>query len=639
MRTQVVLLAVLSLILSRPAGAAGGDGAYSVANIPASLLKNAHVVKRMEVERFDLKNPGEAVYSIKYALTILDEAGDDYAEFAVHYDKFQSIRSIDATLYDANGKEVRSLKARDIQDKSGVSENNLIDDDRMKEHNFYCRNYPYTVEYSYEMKFTGTMFYPFWMPLQDEHVAVQSSQFIFTCPADYQFRFKAFNYTGQPVQTQEKDRKVFTWQVGNLPAVTLEPYAPELRFLTTYIVFGPTQFEMQDYKGTMETWADLGKFIYALKQGRDQLPENIRATVHQMTDNEPDPYEKIRKLYEFMQKNTRYVSVQLGIGGWQPYDAGYVATKGYGDCKALVNYMYSLLKEAGITSYYTVIRAGRGRKSFLTDFPASTFNHVILCVPVKQDTVWLECTNQTIPAGYLGDFTDDRYGLLVDENGGHLVHTPRYGLRENLQVRHIKASLDEGGNLQVQANSTYDAEQQDDVSGLINTLSRDKVKEYLHENLDFATYDISSFDYREKKGRLPSVDESLAISVSNYATATGRRVFILPNVMSRARLRLKEDTARQYDVVLDYAYRDVDTVEISLPAGYQPEAMPPDVDVSNPFGRYRCSVRLLGNTLYYYRLREQYSGRFPATQYNDLVRLLELVYKNDRNRVVLVKKD
>ena len=76
--------------------------------------------------------------------------------------------------------------------------------------------------------------------------------------------------------------------------------------------------------------------------------------------------------------------------------------------------------------------------------------------------------------------------------------------------------------------------QQDDIHGLINNLSKDKVKEYLHEQLDFATYDISNFNYKEEKNSLPVINESLDITVSNYATITGKRLFIVPNVMTRS---------------------------------------------------------------------------------------------------------
>ncbi len=301
--------------------------------------------------------------------------------------------------------------------------------------------------------------------------------------------------------------------------------------------------------------------------------------------------------------------------------------------------MYSLLKEAGIQSYYTVIRAGSNSHYITEDFPSQQFNHVILCAPVNKDTVWLECTSQTLPAGYLSDFTSDRYALLIDESGGKLVRTPKYGLKENLQVRHVRAKLDEDGTLIVNADSKYEAEQQDEIQGVINGLSKDKVKEYLHDHFDFATYDISSFNYKENRSELPSVDERLDISVSNYATITGKRLFIVPNVMTRTKRRLKENAERKYDIVLNYEYRDIDSIEIELPAGYETESKPQDVTISNKFGKYSSSVKLNGNKLYYYRSMEQYSGRFPAKDYGELVGFFESIYKADRNKVVLVKKE
>jgi transglutaminase-like putative cysteine protease len=165
------------------------------------------------------------------------------------------------------------------------------------------------------------------------------------------------------------------------------------------IYLASSEFEMAGYKGNMNTWENLGKFMQDLRGGRDQLPADIKQKVHELTDKEPDPNKKVAKLYEFMQQNTRYVSIQLGIGGLQPFDATYVATKRYGDCKALSNYMSALLKEIGVPSYYTLVKSGEGNTFFVPDFPSDQFDHVILCVPLKKDTMWLECTDQTLPAG------------------------------------------------------------------------------------------------------------------------------------------------------------------------------------------------------------------------------------------------
>ncbi len=80
--------------------------------------------------------------------------------------------------------------------------------------------------------------------------------------------------------------------------------------------------------------------------------------------------------------------------------------------------MYSLLKEAGITSCYTLIKAGEMPDILPAIFLPSNLIMLFLCVPLQKDTMWLECTSQTLPSGYLGDFTCDRYALLIDETGG-----------------------------------------------------------------------------------------------------------------------------------------------------------------------------------------------------------------------------
>jgi hypothetical protein len=299
--------------------------------------------------------------------------------------------------------------------------------------------------------------------------------------------------------------------------------------------------------------------------------------------------------------------------------------------------MYSLLKEANIRSHYALIKSGRGDHFLMEDFPSNQFDHVVLCVPLAKDTMWLECTSQTDPAGYMGEFTGNRKALLVDEDGGTLVATPRYGLSENLQLRSITGKVEGNGGLSMTVDTRYYSMQQDGLHALINGNSKEKVKEALQEGLDLATYDINAFAYTQKGGPHPQINEALTIHVSNYATVTGKRLFLTPNLLNRSNAKLNTDTSRQYDLCFEFAYRDVDSIQIELPAGYTIESMGQPVMLKTKFGYYNATMKLEGNVVKYIRTREQFAGRFPAKDYAELARYYADIYKADRARIVLVK--
>ncbi|PWT98635.1 MAG: hypothetical protein C5B52_11980 [Bacteroidetes bacterium] len=107
MKNKLLFTSIFCLFIM--AGFAG-DINYDVAKIAIDIRKSANAVKRMEEVRFELVDIGKARYYHKYAITVLNENGDKYVRFGEYYDKLHSIESIDGTLYDANGKKVRSLK-------------------------------------------------------------------------------------------------------------------------------------------------------------------------------------------------------------------------------------------------------------------------------------------------------------------------------------------------------------------------------------------------------------------------------------------------------------------------------------------------------------------------------------------------
>lgn len=612
---------------------------YSVALIPDSLIKDANVVERYYEYRIEIKDLDKVKTYEHRVYTILNDAGQDYAGYVSGYDKFTDIDYISGTLYDDNGKELKSVKKKDIEDVSGTNDENLIDDRRYKVHNFYYRSYPYTIDYEEEDNLNNTYDLDDWFPQRRNTFSIEDAKFIITTPKSIPIRYRQLNINGTPTIKEENGILTYTWEIKNVTAKVAEQLQPKWDKLAPLVKVAPTNFELSGYKGDMSTWQSFGAFGYTLLQGRDELPADIKQKVHELTDNLQNPQEKIAALYQYLQQNSRYISIQLGIGGLQPFDATYVATKKYGDCKALSNYMVALLKEAGIKAYSAWVRGDWQKPDFFVDFPSDQFNHVIACVPLGNDTTWLECTSQNDPPGYNGSWTGNRYALLLDENGGHLVPTTKYSADDNCTIRNIIGTIDETGKLSADINTTYNCQEQDVLSMFISELSKDKILEELKKDIDLPDYDVISFNYKENKSRKPSINEYLQLIANNYASVSGKRIFVIPNVLDRNDIKLKTDSVRIYNIDYDQSFKDIDTVDIQIPDGYNIESMPKDVAINNKFGNYEIHFKVDNNKIFCTRLYKRSEGMFPPSDYPDLVKFYDDMYKADRSRIVFVKKE
>lgn len=611
---------------------------YPFAAIPAGLLKNANLVKRNELLEITIVSPGKVLKKHSYAYTILNEKADDYTEFATYYNKFVSVEEIEGRLFDAMGKELKKVKKKDISDVS--SEDGMsISDTRYKTHSFYHKEYPYTVEYTVYQEINGMFSLPGWVPQNSIAMSVQQSRFLVKCPQTYQVRHKAYNFSGAVKETEANGFRTYEWHAENMLTKEKEQLMPGWSRTCARVALAPTDFEIENYRGRMNSWKDFGAFIYQLTKNRDVLPPAVAQKAKELTAGVTDNYKKIDVLYKFLQANTRYISVQLGIGGWQTIPAEKVAQNGYGDCKALANYMSALLREAGINSKYALINSGDDGLYTDVDFVSNQFDHAILCVPFKKDTVWLECTSGILPAGYLGDFTYNRPALLIDENGGTMVRTPNYRKSQNLQVRNVEAIIEDNGNLKARSLTRYTGLQQDDLHGLVRTESRENILKVMRGRFDLPTYDVVDFQFREEPGMIPALSETVDLTVTGYAQASGKRLFVVPNILTRSGTRLAADSTRDFDIELEYDYLDTDTVTIRLPEGYEVENMPKPVNLQTKFGAYSSAFSFENNMVTYTRLVQQNQGRYPPVDYRELSDFYQTIYKSDRVKIVLKKKE
>lgn len=609
---------------------------YPVKDIPAELRKDADAVVRFDESVFTIVNKGSARYYSHFMVTILNQAGEHFAEQAISYDKLRPVRVFKGTLYDSTGNVIRKLKSSDISDYKATQDISLYDDNRVKVASLSHHTFPYTIEFELETELVGIINYPGWSGLSGYKTSVESSKYSIIFPQDMNIRYKEFNLTNPVKKEIVNGKNCYTWSASNLKSIKKEAYSVSIFEQGPGVLCAPIDFSYEGYDGKMDSWQAFGDWIYKLNRDRDKLPDNVKAKVHELTDGVKDPLEKAQVLYDYLQKNTRYISVQLGIGGLQTFDANYVASRGYGDCKALSNYMKSLLQEAGVTAHAALIYGGDEPSTIYTDFVKDSFNHVVLAIPTDKETVWLECTSQYNSFNYMGEFTGNRYALIFTPEGGKLVKTPEYNAGDNTVVRNARVKFDMTGTVTAAVDARYKCTRQDDLSAWTNMVSQGKVEKHLYETINIPSLQIKNFSYKAEKGSKPVINEHLDLEFSNYLNISGKRIFLQPNLLNRLASAPEKLEKRRSDMIFYFGTTDEDKIVYEIPVGYTLESKPNDINLKTAFGEFSSSVKLENNELIYTRKFVRNAGRFPAEKYNELLEFMTAIAKADKSKVVLV---
>jgi transglutaminase-like putative cysteine protease len=640
------ILAILFLTSTFYARAKDEVKLYPTNTITNQLKKKAHAVIRYDKTEIKVIDFDKVLYKHKYAVTILDEKGKKYALMTERYNLLSKIDNIDGRLFDSLGTELRSLKEKDVADYSTYGSSYVYhSDSRVKSYDFNYAKYPYTVEYEIDEIIKTTFFIPDWETQPDNDCAIEQTEFTLTYPSSIPVRYKEYLMPADAERATGKDEKgndVLSWKLKNIFAYTEEPYSRTGNYTAPTLVLAPGAFELLKYKGDMHSWQSIGQFIYKLNEGRDVLPDNKKAEVKALIADEKDMYGKVQKLYAYMQQTTRYVANEYGIAGWQTFDAMNVANNGYGDCKGLTNYLKALLKEAGITSYVTLAYAGSEDYYKIDEsFPANTFNHVILCVPQATDTIWVECTSQQLPAGYLGSFTQGRRVLLTSEQGGFLCTTPTYDKSKNTIFRKATLNLENAARQQkIKFDNHYSGLMQDDIEYILKTMPESKIQEMVKEKFPFASYDVANYKYKYTGTHvLPSIEEEADLIVSGIVSSTQKRTFVNLGWMSNPMTEIFQADARTLPFVINRSFRVTDTVLVNLPAGMEIESLPEAVSLKYPFGEYHVRFEKNDNSLSLVRSYEQNEGVFPVAEYEHYQKMYKTINSGKNNlSIVLLNK-
>lgn len=606
---------------------------YDLATLPETLKKDADVIKRLEEITFEVTDIDRSSYTVHQIITVMNEKGKQAMQFSEYTDKYHILEDAEVKVFDALGRQTVRYRQKDMITHGSYGGSDLIDDNKITGISFPSGSYPVTFDLKYSIRYKGNLWYPSF-DIQDANQSVEQSVFTARVPKDLDLRYKAKNIALKPETGEDGNYKWYRWTVKNLPAVkheagSVSPYP--------YVMLAPNRFRFDDFEGDLSTWKNFGTWYSDLYKGLDKLPPDRVAFFNDLVKNVPGEREKIKKLYSYLQSNFRYVSIQLGIGGLRPFSAEFTDKKKYGDCKALSNYMKAILGAVGIKSYSAVINAGANAMAMDPDFPSKFSNHVILCVPLQKDTVWLECTNNTADFNLLGNFTENRNALLITENGGVLVPTPESISSENTFTANTTITLQEDGSGTAFTTFKTTGEYKEQMKYYIDE-KKDDQKEYIVYYLQFKQPDDFQFKLKEDAATYATTLEMTYEKIHEFNA--GNKLFISPRIYRFWSGVLPKSENRKQDYYFSYPFERTDTTVFKLPAGTSVEALPKPKELSNVYATY--------STKYWYNESEKavYSTasltlkrhKIPAAAYAEIKKLFDDVLMDATQRIVVKKE-
>jgi transglutaminase-like putative cysteine protease len=445
------------------------------------------------------------------------------------------------------------------------------------------------------------------------------------------------------------------WVATDLKPVKIERRMPPWQGIAARMVLS-----LQPPGGTgggFQSWQEVGAWYLGLANGRRDPSLELRQKVQELTASAPDPLSKMQALATFAQKDIRYVAIELGVGGVQPHPASEVLEHGYGDCKDKVTLLSSMLKEIGVESHYVLINTERGSVAAGTP-PNMGFNHAILAIrlPAGVDTrrlpavmahktlgtvLFFDPTNPLISLGYLPGALQANFGLLVTPAGGELLALPQTSSALNGVERTAKLTLDADGTLTGDVREAWSGDAAADQRYALSTAQQDvdqikPIEGMLTDSL--STFQILHAGVVNLKAMEQPLIWKYTVEIPRYPRTAGDLLIIRPRVfgsMSSGLLETKEP--RQHPIEFAAPVRNTDVFEITVPAGFVADSLPPAVNQDLGFVAYRSSTSFAGNVLRYTRTLEVKELSVPVAKVQSLKDLFRVIEGDERNSALLKK--
>jgi len=606
-------------------------------NAAAVMLRNEQIVS--------IKSTGEITTVYRRVYRVLRPEGNRYSEVQIYFDSETKVTALKAWSIPTHGNSYE-LGEKDSADTIPFTDN-LYEDTRRKVLKIPAAGVGAVIGYEYEQRRRPSILQYEW--LFQLEIPVRQARLQVNLPSGWEHREVWANRS--PVPLKPGPRNQLVWEISDIPAIALDRSMPPMLAIAGQLLL---TYSPPDGTGSSRSWSDLGTWYTSLVADRRQSSPELRQKVKELTEDVTAVSSKIQTLATFVQKEIRYVAIEIGIGGYQPHAAAEVFRNRYGDCKDKVTLLSTMLREIGVESYYVLINTDRSvvHPEFASPL---RFNHAIAAIRLPEDPgnsdlqgfvrharlgplLFFDPTSPYVTYGDLPAELQDNQGALVSDAGGELLKLPSAPPSSNLLERRLQLQLQTDGSVSGWAQETRKGAQAADFRGAWqNTIQASRLKILqsqfsrrllLVEVNNLATTGIDGSEY-------PQLTYQLRVPA--YAKPAGSLLLLRP-ALTEWSDDILEHSERSQPLVFPSTIRQVEVMEIAIPETYTVDELPAPVTADIGIASYMSKVEFEGRVLRLTRQLEINSLLVDTKRQADLKELYRTISTAEGAAVLLKRR-
>ncbi|MFC3682482.1 DUF3857 domain-containing protein [Hydrogenophaga luteola] len=234
-------------------------------------------------------------------------------------------------------------------------------------------------------------------------------------PAERPITFRNMHLGTPAVESQQDGVRQYEWTAKQVPGLRVSDDAP--------VWFDPYPYVQWS---SFRDWSEVSRWAVPLYAPPGLPGGELRAEVERIRQTLSDPRDQVAAVLQYVQKNIRYLSVDVGVGSYTPSPPATVMARRFGDCKDKTLLTLTMLKALGIEARAALVNT-RIREGLAQRVPSpGAFDHVLVRVLVNGQIYWIDPTRYP-QLGRLDAIGQPYFGvaLVIDPSTQDLEPMPR----------------------------------------------------------------------------------------------------------------------------------------------------------------------------------------------------------------------